>query len=80
MDFCVPDEFEEILELLPSRLSLRVPRDVLQTWFSGEPKVVDQRALDIARIYAHSCGCHFRYDDASGEGLFLKQSLETIDN
>ncbi len=80
MDLCVPDEFEEILELLPGRLSLRVPRDVLHTWFSGKHNIVDQRVLDIARTYARSCGCLFRYDEAAGEGLFLKRSLETIDD
>ena len=72
MDFCVPDEFEQILEELPARLSLRVPADMLQAWFSGTRSVVDRRAIDLASSYARSCGCFFRYDDASDEGLFVK--------
>jgi len=74
MDVCVPEEIEEILEHLPNRVALRVPHDVLQTWFScaGRRDKVEQGALDAASFYARSCGCVFSYDRAGREGLFLK--------
>lgn len=82
MDFSVPEEVDDILERLPERVALRVPNDVLEIWFSYKARrgIVEERALNAARVYAASCGCSFSYDGAGQEGLFLKSCNPAADN
>lgn len=59
--FGVPQEIDEILELLPPRVSLNIPGNVLAEWFSPVPggSQVDDAVLQRAEIYAKTCGCRF---------------------
>jgi hypothetical protein len=72
--FSVPHEIDEILDRLPARVTLNVPEDVLALWFprASASGRVDAATLERARIYAHSCGCTFVFDQGVREGVFSK--------
>lgn len=74
--FGVPPEVDEILDLLPSRVSLNIPENVLAEWFSpvaGDGRVNDA-ILKRAEIYAKTCGCKFGYHASIREGVFYRHA------
>jgi hypothetical protein len=73
-DFRCPNEIDEILERLPSRLTLNVPDHVLALWFSRPPAggVIDAATLERARRYAQSCGCEFAHHQSIRAGVFYR--------
>jgi hypothetical protein len=73
--FSIPPEIEEILDRLPSQVTLNVPDHVLAIWFPPGPTNgrMDGRALERAQSYAHSCGCAFTYQQGSRGGIFYKE-------
>jgi hypothetical protein len=74
--FGVPPELDEILELLPPRVSLNVPEKVLAEWFSpssGNVRISDT-ALKRAETYAKTCGCKFGYHASIREGVFYRHT------
>jgi hypothetical protein len=72
--FSVPHEIEDILDQLPSQVTLHVPDHVLSIWFPPGPVdgVLDGPALTRAQSYAQSCGCKFGYHRSIREGIFYK--------
>jgi hypothetical protein len=72
--FSCPNEIDEILERLPSRLTLNVPDHVLALWFSRPPAggVIDAATLERARRYAQSCGCEFAHHQSIRAGVFYR--------
>jgi len=74
--FGVPPELDELLELLPPRVSLNVPENVLAEWFSpvaGNGQV-NETILKRAEVYAQTCGCKFAYHASIREGVFYKHA------
>jgi hypothetical protein len=73
--FSVPQEIEEILDRLPSKVTLHVPDQVLSHWFPPGPADGGMGETTLARIqsYAKSCGCYFAYDGSLREGIFYRQ-------
>jgi hypothetical protein len=74
--FSAPHEIDEILELLPSQVTLNVPDHILSLWFPPGPAngIMEGAALERAQRYAQSCGCRFAYHRATREGISYKQS------
>jgi hypothetical protein len=72
--FSAPHEVDEILELLPPEATLNVPDHLLSLWFPPGPVngVMDGPTLERAQAYAQSCGCRFRHNRATREGIFSK--------
>jgi hypothetical protein len=72
--FSTPQEIDEILELLPPCVTLNVPDHVLSLWFPPGPEngLMEGPALERAQTFAQSCGCKFRYDSGTREGVFYK--------
>jgi hypothetical protein len=70
----VPHELDEILELLPPRVSLNVPESVLAEWFCTVPGDgrVNDTVLKRADVYARTCGCRFGYHASIREGVFYR--------
>lgn len=76
LSFGVPPEVDEILELLPPRVSLNIPESVLAEWFSlaaGNGRVNDA-VLKRAETYAKTCGCRFGYHTSIREGVFYRHA------
>lgn len=74
--FGVPSEIDEILEILPPRISLNIPESVLAEWFSpvaGHARVNDA-ILKRAETYAKTCGCKFGYHASIREGVFYRHA------
>lgn len=74
--FGVPHEIDEILELLPPRVSLNVPETVLVEWFSAaarEGRVTDAM-ISRAETFARTCGCRFGYHASIREGVFYRHT------
>jgi hypothetical protein len=74
--FSAPHEIDEILELLPSQVTLNVPDHILSLWFPPGPAngIMEGTALERAQSYAQSGGCRFAYHRATREGIFYRQS------
>jgi hypothetical protein len=74
--FGVPSEVDEILELLPPRITLNVPESVLAEWFSPAAAIrrVNDAILKRAEIYAGTCGCRFGYHASIREGVFYRHT------
>lgn len=72
----VPPEVDELLELLPPRVSLNVPENVLAEWFSAAPGNgrVNDAILKRAEVYAKTCGCKFGYHASIREGVFYRHA------
>ncbi len=72
--FSVPHEIDEILDRLPTQVTLHVPDHILSLWFPPGPAngVMAERALARALSYAKSCACSFAYYGDVGEGVFFK--------
>lgn len=74
--FGVPHEIDEILELLPPRISLNVPENVLVEWFSpaaGDDRI-NETIIKRAEVYAKTCGCKFGYHASIREGVFYRHA------
>ncbi len=74
--FGVPHEIDEILEMLPPRITLNVPESVLVEWFSSsaENGCLNDALLKRAGIYAGTCGCKFGYHASIREGVFYRHA------
>lgn len=74
--FGVPPEVDEILELLPARVSLNIPENVLAEWFAPAPGNgrVNDAVLKRAETYAKTCGCRFGYHASIREGVFYRHA------
>jgi hypothetical protein len=72
--FGVPHEVDEILELLPPRITLNVPEIILVEWFSakaGEERLT-AAMIKRAETFADTCGCKFGYHASIREGVFYR--------
>ena len=73
-EFPVPPEIDEILDRLPSKVTLNVPDYVLVRWFppASPAGSVDDVTIERAQRYAQSCRCKFGYHASIREGIFYR--------
>lgn len=69
-----PENLEKALMLLPLRVGVYVPDDLLEDWFDEGTGMnpVSAKALERAQAYAECFECEFKYYPERMEGVFWK--------
>ena len=69
-----PDEFGQVLRLLPLRIGVYVPDDLMEDWFAPGTGMnpVSEEALRAAAEYGRRYECEFKHYPERKEAVFWK--------